>query len=79
MVFLTTRVKSPTEEDMDKVGRVIKYLRFTQDLKLTLECNHVTKLICRADGAHAVHPDMRGHIGGVLTLGKGAVYSTTKY
>ena len=77
VAFLTTRVKSPTEEDMDKLGRVIKYLRFTQDLKLTLECDDVTKIICRADGAHAVHPDMRGHTGGMLTLGKGAVYSTS--
>jgi hypothetical protein len=62
---------------MDKLGRVIKYLNFTQDLNLTLECGDVTKLLCRADGAHAVHPDMRSHTGGMLTLGKGAVYSTS--
>ena len=77
IAFLTTRVKSPTEEDMEKLGRVIKYLNFTQDSKLTLECNNLTNMVWRADGAHAVHPDMRGHTGGVFTLGKGAIYSTS--
>ena len=77
IAFLTTRVKSPTEEDMEKLGRVIKYLNFTQDSKLTLECNDLTNMVWRADGAHAVHPDMRGHTGGVFTLGKGAIYSTS--
>ena len=78
VAFLTTRVKSPTKEDFDKLGRVIKYLRATPNLCLSLEANSKeNKNIWRADGAHAVHPDMRGHTGGIFTMGKGAIYCTS--
>ena len=77
VAFLTTRVKAPTIEDFDKLGRVVKYLRGTPTLFLTLEGNSDMKMIWRADGSHAVHPDMRGHTGGIFTLGKGAIYSTS--
>jgi len=28
------------------------------------------------DTSHAVHPDMTSHKGGIMTLGKGAIYGT---
>ena len=37
VAFLTTRVKTPTQEDYDKLGRVVKYLRRTPKLCLTLD------------------------------------------
>ena len=78
VAFLTTRVKGPTKEDFDKLGRVIKYLRATPELCLTLEANDALKdIIWRADGSHAVHPDMRGHTGGIFTMGRGAIYCTS--
>jgi hypothetical protein len=77
VAFLTTRVKSPTQEDYDKLGRVVKYLRGTPTLHLTLEANTNKKMTWRADGSHAVHPDMRGHTGGTFTLGRGSIYSTS--
>ena len=63
---------------MGKLGRVIKYLNFTQNSKLTLEYDEITNMVWRADGAHAVHPDMRGHTGGIFTLRKGAIYSAQR-
>ena len=78
VAFLTTRVKSPTKENFDKLGMVIKYLRATPHLCLTLKANDEQKnIIWRADGSHAVHPDMRGHTGGNFTMEKGAIYCTS--
>lgn len=77
VAFLTTRVKSPDEDDYKKLGCVMKYLRGTLDLELTLEGNSLNSIKWWADGAFAVHPNMRSHTGGVMTLGKGAVYATS--
>jgi hypothetical protein len=38
--FLTTWVKHPYTDDWKKLHRVIKYLRGTKDLKLTLEADN---------------------------------------
>jgi len=38
------------------------------------ELTHVVKW--RVDVSHAVHPDMRSHTSGVMTLGKGAIFGT---
>jgi hypothetical protein len=70
--FLTTRVREPTEQDRQKLSRVLKYLNDTRELCLTLE---------RADGpcaayvdaSFAVHSDKKSHSGFAATVGKGAV------
>ena len=77
VAFLTTRVKNPTAEDQEKLKRVIMYLQFTPKLCLKLECQNTKELLWRADGSHGVHPDMRGQTGGMFTMGKGSVYSTS--
>ena len=51
------------------------YLKTTEDLVLTLEADNFDTLNWYVDAAHATHNDMRGHTGGGLTLGKGAIYS----
>ena len=74
--FLCTRVQSPDQDDWKKLLRMLKYLEQTQNMELTLEADQDSDLILlkwHADAAFAVHPDMKSHTGGVLTLGKGAV------
>jgi hypothetical protein len=39
VAFLTTRVKAPDTDDYKKLGRVMKYLRATKDMPLTLEAD----------------------------------------
>lgn len=78
VAFLTTRVKCPDVHDSKKLGRVIKYLRGTTDLCLTLESENLNVIKWWADGAFAVYGDSKSHTGAVMSLGKGAAYSTSK-
>jgi hypothetical protein len=75
--FLSTRVKVPDEDDYKKLTRVMRYLRSTRNLPLTLEAENLSIIKWWVDASYAVHPDMKSHTGGIMTLGKGAVYGTS--
>jgi hypothetical protein len=75
--LLCTKVKTPDTDDYKKLARVMKYLRGTIDLPVTLEADGSNIIKWWVDASYGVHPDMRSHTGGVLTLGKGAVYATS--
>jgi len=77
VAFLTTRVKSPDKDDYKKLARVMRYLRGTTDLSLTLEADDLRVVKWWVDGSFAVHPDMKSHTGATMTLGKGSPYSTS--
>ena len=77
IAFLCTRVKKPDRDDYKKLARVMKYLRGTLRMPLTLEANQANIVKWWVDASFAVHPDMRSHTGGVMTLGRGAIYSTS--
>ena len=77
VAFLTTRVKGPDEDDWKKLVRMIRYLRGTQDLPLTLRADSVPIPKWWVDGSHATHPDMRGHSGGCMSLGQGMPINTS--
>ena len=57
VAFLTTRVKTPDEDDWVKLKRLMKYLKSTVYLKLALEADNLTLLKWWVDAAYAVHPD----------------------
>ena len=77
MAFLTTRVKSPDEDDFKKLQQLTTYLDSTSHLTLTLELDNNGTLHWWVDAAFTVHHNMRSHTGGMLSLGKGAVFSTS--
>jgi hypothetical protein len=77
VAFLCTRVKSPDTDDYKKLTRVIKYLRSTSDLGLTLEADETQIIKWWVDASYAVHPNMRSHIGGTMSMGKGTIYGTS--
>ena len=65
----------PDKDDYKKAGCLIKYLWGNMDLPLRLSGDG-TRVICRwADASFAVHPNMKGHTGGTLSLGSGSIYS----
>jgi hypothetical protein len=90
VTFLTTWVKRPDANDYKKLCHVIKYLRGTPDLALTLEADNAHIILnggLEADNANiikwwvdasfAVHKDMHSHMGGTLSHGKGSLYAAT--
>jgi hypothetical protein len=75
--FLTTRVKNPDIDDWKKLIRLIKYLRGTNQYKLTLEGDDTHVIKWWVDAAFAVHGDMRSQTGMTMSLGKGSVYASS--
>ena len=73
VAFLTTRVMAPDEDDYKKLARVMRYLRGTKTMRLTLEADNLQLIKWWIDGAFATHRDMHSHTGGALSLGKGVI------
>jgi hypothetical protein len=71
VAFLCTGVKHPDYDDYKKLCRVIKYLRRTKFLWLTMEATHLDQNHWFIDGAFAVHNDMQRHSGSYMTFGHG--------
>ena len=79
IAFLTTRVRSPDVDDWRKLEHLMDYLRATIDMPLILGSNSAGVLNWFVDASFAVHPNMRGHTGGGLTLGRGfPIVTSTK-
>jgi hypothetical protein len=79
IAFLTTRVRAPDKDDWTKLVHLMKYLRGTRTLPLILSANGSGILKWWVDASFAVHPNMRGHSGGGLSLGRGfPIVSSTK-
>ena len=68
--FLCTRVKSPDNYDYKKLHRVIKYLRKTKFLRLTMEADRLDQNEWFIDAVFAVHEYMRSHTGAYMTFGR---------
>ena len=75
VTFLTTRVKHPDVDDYKKLKRVIQYLRGMPNLALMLEADDMHVIKWWVDASFAVHPDMKSHTGGTMSLGRGSAYS----
>lgn len=75
--FLCGRVKKLDWDDCKKFGRLLKFLRTTSDLHLTMEEIELTMPKWWIDASFATHQDYRSHTGGVISLGKGAMYAAS--
>ena len=75
--FLCTRVQAPDLDDYKKLARVIRYLRATKEIPLTLEGDSINILKWYVGSSFAIHNDMKGHTGAYFTLGKGGVISSS--
>jgi hypothetical protein len=71
IAFLTTRVRAPNTDDWGKLCHLMEYLRADRYRPLILGADNKGLLMWYVDASFAVHPNMRGHTGGGLTLGKG--------
>jgi hypothetical protein len=71
IAFLTTRVREPDTDDWAKLTHLIKYIRGTRSMPLILGADGTGAFGWWVDAAFAVHPNMRGHTGGGLSMGLG--------
>ena len=73
--FMSTRVKSPTAQDMKKLLRIVKYLHQCPDLGIVLQVGDEIRVIAYIDASYGVHQDARSHSGVMITLGRGPVFA----
>jgi hypothetical protein len=73
--FLTKRVRAPDEHDWGKLKRVLRYLKGTMHMKLTLSVDNMTTICWYIDASYGAHMDLKGHTGMMMTFGKGAAMS----
>ncbi len=71
IAFLTTRVRSSDIDDWEKLCHLMEYLRGDRDRPLILGTKNKGMLMWYVDVLFAAHPNMHGHTGGGLTIGRG--------
>jgi hypothetical protein len=71
ITFPTTRLREPDKDDWTKLVHLMRYIRGTRTMPLILSANGSGILKWWVDASFAVHPNMRGHSGGGLSLGRG--------
>ena len=76
--FLSTKVKKPSEDDWNKLIRMMKYLNGTRKMVLTLSADDLKVIKWYVDASFAVHADYKSHTGAVMTMGKGAVMGMSR-
>ena len=73
--FLSTRISESTEQDYNKLIKLLSFIVTTRNDALCLEVVDSKTLTWYVDAAFAVHADMRSHTGSIFTLGKGSIIS----
>jgi hypothetical protein len=79
ITFLTRKVRELDKADWTKLVHLMRYIRGTHMIPLILSAKGSGILKWWVDASFAVHPNMRGHLGGGLSLGRGfPIVSSTK-
>jgi hypothetical protein len=76
--FLGTRVKEPTLEDWEKLGKLLGYLKGTKDLVMRLKPNTLFRVVMYVDASFLAHPDGKSHSGVVVKVGGMPVFFGSK-
>jgi hypothetical protein len=70
---LSTRVSAPTPSDVQKLKRVLRYVRGTAGTALVLRIGEGgVSVSAYVDASHAVHSDRKSHTGVAVVVGEGA-------
>lgn len=75
VVFLCRRVRAPTQQDRNKLKRLLQYLNGTIDMVRRFSIRSLTEMAVYVDALHASHEDMRGHTGGCIVMGEGVLHN----
>ena len=71
--FLCQRVKEPDTDDWHKFKRMMCWIKETVNYVRIIGADDLLKMLVIIDSAHAVHPNIRGHTGGITTFGTGII------
>jgi hypothetical protein len=71
--FLASRVSKSTQQDLDKLQRLLKYVYGSIDDTLVLGSDDLGRFRVWVDASYAVHPDFRSHTGGCISFGTGTM------
>ncbi len=71
IAFLTTRVRAPDTDDWEKLCHLMEYLRGDHEWPLVLGADNNRLLMWYVDALFVMHPNIHGHTGGWLTMGRG--------
>jgi hypothetical protein len=78
VLFLTTRVKQPDEDDWGKLTRLLKYIHGTVYMPLILNADSLSVIKWWVDASYATHGDCRGNTGATMSLGRGSVIGMSR-
>lgn len=71
LAFLCTRVDKATNQDWEKLRRLITYMNGSKNDTLTLGVESSKDLLSFTDASFAVHEDMKSHTGSGTSFGRG--------
>ena len=66
---------APEKHDWNKLRRLLKYLKGTMYMNLTLSVDNMNTIHWYVDASYGAHMDLKGHTGMMMTLGRGATMS----
>jgi hypothetical protein len=78
VAFLSTRVKSCDEDDYNKLIRMLQFHRAARGDLVKLSADSLRNVRWWVDASYSVHPDMRSHTGGAMSLDRGVIYGISK-
>jgi hypothetical protein len=52
---------------------VLEYINATMDVEYTMGADDLEKICTWVDASYAVHPDMKSHTSGIMSLGTGGI------
>ena len=74
VLYLCTRVSCSSEDDWEKLKRLLHYLHGTIDMpRIIGTYGNIYVLQTYVDASYAIHSDMEGHTVGLMTLGLGII------
>ena len=61
--YLTTRMREPSEKDLGKLNRGLKYINGTEELSLCISAYNVLNISAYIDASYGTHNDYKSHSG----------------
>jgi hypothetical protein len=71
--FLAGRVNQPTQQDLNKLYRLIRYVRCTKSMGIILES--ILQVIVHVDASYGTDIDYKSRTGFTISIGKGSIFA----